>query len=168
MSEYDIALFFGHSNLGQGMDFNQGPIRMGADTLHVPARHLSPHHVIQEELENGLVAVVGGSEDLAGLNIRNKLFVYYGCRSDGYYREILEQTFPNRDYIFTHYIWSATIHAPSIIRELVHVLEQGESIETYTERINRNHEKDILWGRLKEVHMYKNPGPHSSVLLSCK
>ena len=70
--------------------------------------------------------------------------------------------------IFTHYVWSATIHAPDIIRELVHVLEQGESIETYTERINRNHEKDILWGRLKEVHMYKNPGPHSPVLFSCK
>jgi hypothetical protein len=166
LARYDIAMFFGHSNLGQGMDFNQGPLDMGNDTLEIPFQHLSPDHEIIEELSNGLFRVAGGSKDLAGLNIQNKLFAYMGCRSDGYYREVLEAQFPGRDFLLTHYVWSATIHAPQIIRELAHCLEQGQTLEHFTKQINRGHETDVLWGRLKEIHMYKNEGPHSPVLFS--
>lgn len=171
-AEDTIVLYFGHANIGRGILFGpphaEAPIRMGSETLVMPEDHLFESDVILNHLSNGFVRIQGGSEDLDDLTVNCKVFGFFGCRTDLYYRDIWQERFPTVDFIGTTYVCHTTALAPALLHELLQGIGNGRSFCDIITRMNQKKSSAILFGRINEVTRYRNPSDHATELFTCQ
>jgi hypothetical protein len=171
-AEDSIVLYFGHANAGRGIRFadetTEPPLPMAPEFLDVPRWSLTPHDTVLEDLGDGRMRIQGGNHRLRDLNVQCKVFAYFGCRTDVYFREIWAEQFPRVDFIGTAYVCDASAMAPDLLAKLVHGLLAGGSLPDIVESLNQNRSAAILFGRAKEVAHYHNPTNHPSVLFTVR
>jgi len=164
MAGYDIVMFYGHANCGRGPDFGRGSepndyLRMGKDELLIPGKYLHNDDEVIRRLENGNVVIKGGSEGIDAMEVNADMFFYLGCRTDRYYRGVLQQKLPQLDFLGTNYASNAKAHLDlrSLIlglikcRTLAEIIPDMEKVEGF----------NLLQGILVERQTYKNNLPLS-------
>ena len=134
-----FVLYFGHANTGQGIRFD-------------PQDREKP--------------VPMDDATLDGLEVKCKLFGYFGCRTDLYFRDAWQRHFPQVDFLATTYVCHTTVLAPEILRQLVEGLQQGRHLDQIVAALNQNQAAAILFGRMVEAGKYKNPNPRAAELFT--
>lgn len=169
-SRNTVVFYFGHANYGRGIVFepftNEQPIPMGRDTLLVPGNHLTPSDNVLEHLDNGFVRIQGGSHGLRELNVRCRVFGYFGCRTDFHFRDVWRANFPQVDFLATTYVTHSIKMAPGILQAWIAGLQQGRTLAEIVEDMNRDRSAAILFGRMTEVSRYHNPDHHPDCLFT--
>lgn len=167
-AEDDLVLYFGHAHVGRGIVFDgpgpEEPLWMGRDVLAVPRKYLSPSDVVLEDLGNGILLIQGGSQGLHGLDVRCKVFGYFGCRTDRYFRETWHARFPRVDFIGTAYVCNTLTLAPGILSTLVQGLRQGHPLADIVPAMNHGRAVDLLFGRITESSTFHNTTNHPAAL----
>lgn len=136
----DTATFyFGHANLGQG-------IRFDPQNLEKPL-----------PMDDGT---------LADLVVHCKVFGYFGCRTDRYFRDVWKRHFPQVDFIATTYVCHTTVLAPEILKQWVEGLQRGRNLGQIVAALNRNKADILLFGRMEEVGKYRNAAGHADQLFT--
>ena len=165
-----FVLYFGHANAGRGIAFTgpdaEAPLPMGPDTLEVPRTQLTAADEVLEDLGNGFVRIPGGSQGLDTLAVGCKVFGYFGCRTDRYFRDTWQSRFPQVDFIGTTYACHTMDMAPEILLKLARGLHAGRSLGEIVDDLNRDQAAAILFGRMKETTLYRNSSAHAEQLFT--
>lgn len=169
-SRDSIVLYFGHAHAGRGIRFAdetaEPPLPMAPDILDIPRWNLTPEDTVVEDLGEGRMRILGGSQGLQELNVQCKVFAYFGCRTDTYFRTSWAQRFPQVDFIGTAYVCDASAMAPDLLTRLVHGLLAGHALADIAGALNQDRSAAILFGRAKEVSHYHNSTNHPPALFT--
>jgi len=171
LSNSDIVLYFGHSNRGRGLFFQEAPsvgewLRIGPDILQFPRRVVQSGDEVLGVASNGMMMIRGGATDLEGLDIRCKILWLMGCRTEVYYRRILERRYPHTEFVTANYTWGSTSEAWGIVSALEVTLFQHRTMEDLLRVLNTDRQTEILYGMYKEKNDYHNDGPYAEQLLT--
>ena len=131
-----FVLYFGHANLGRGIEFSD-------PTLEPPI-----------------------SLDDPSLRVGCRAFAYLGCRTDNYYRAAWHARHPRTDFVATTYVCHAAAMAPELLRRFVWGLHQGSDLAAIVDSFNQISAHAILHGRVQEIAKYANPSNHPPVLFT--
>jgi hypothetical protein len=131
-----LVFYFGHANTGRGIRFE----------------HEEPIWMDDGTLDR--------------LDVKCKVFGYFGCRTDRYFRDTWQTHFPAVDFIATTYVCHTTGLAPDILDQLVQGLQQGRDLGRIVEAMNQDKAAALLFGRMNEVRKYRNPDDHADRLFT--
>ena len=134
-----IVFYFGHANTGQGIRFD-------------PQDREKPIPMDDATLD--------------GLDVKCKVFGYFGCRTDRYFRDIWNRHFPATDFLATAYVCHTTRMAPDLLRLWVEGLQQGLSLGEIVDALNRDKAAALLFGRMSEARKYHDPDPQAATLFT--
>lgn len=139
LAEDDFVVFFGHANLGRGMNFSRGQgydlLRMGKDEILIKWEDIiAGDKVIEDRGEN--VLIKAGSSGLDGLVINADVVIYSGCRTNIYYSDVFKGRFPDVEFVGTNFVPIYSQLAPLLV-SLEFTLASEHGISTFLSVINK-------------------------------
>jgi hypothetical protein len=157
MLHFDLVIFSGHSNLGQGLYVWSGEREEdvllkieGAELVpDIPERHRMTADKFPFEVFPELKAPV---------------FFHLGCRSSEYYSKALQATFPDTGFLFTHYEWGPGDHMVFMLDLLCGGLENRHPFSDVLGRWEQFFLVQQIQGRGREHRKYPSDSPFAKGL----
>ncbi|MEX2606205.1 MAG: hypothetical protein WD708_02575 [Kiritimatiellia bacterium] len=157
MRQFDVVIFSGHSNLGQGLYVWSGE-REEDVLLRVEGAAVVPDIPERHRMTEDQFPIVDFPE------LKAPVFLHLGCRSAVYYSKALHSSFTDTGFLFTHYEWGPGDHMVFMLDLLCEGLEHRRPLSDVLERWEQFFLMQQIQGRGREHRKYPSDSPFAEGL----
>ncbi len=144
----DVVLFFGHSNMGLGLNLHSSSLNTNV-LLQVEGS------VLQDPLPEKAKRVAERYKVERMPKIESPVFIQLGCRTMIHYRNaLIDHSSAQSSFLLTHFEWSPGFHFSRALDLLCQTLEKRQNIDVLLERWEQLYTAQLLFGRSRQLRKY--------------
>lgn len=147
----DIVIFSGHANYGKGLRLRTKA--SGEKILwNLPGSK-------QGQMAADLQEKFSGTPQHPFPELHAPLFIHLGCRTDIYYRNALQNAFPDTGLVLTHYAWGPGISFSEALDLLIEAVHTRKTLPDLLSAWETLFLHEQFHGRSRERRLYQNFDP---------